>query len=155
MRWYFFVLATCMAISGQASAATPAEACTLDLQAIAAYLLENDAGAQQHLAQKGQLYFDLALANATTAATRVSNDNDCVMVLSKYVHMWRKGHLDVLAGKAQKVTQPAAVPTTAEAQVTQSNTLSRAPSISILSDTTVLLHFPSFYPDYQAAIASL
>lgn len=151
MKLIFFALAALMTASSQAPAATPADSCVQDLRTIPPFLLENDAGARQHLAQKGQVYFDLALATATTAAAKVTNDKACDTVLNNYVHMWRKGHLDVITNKTHEAAQPATVPGTAGAQAAQS----RAPSITILSGTTVLLHFPSFYLNYQAGIESL
>jgi len=151
MKLSFFALAALAAASGQAAAATPGEICVQDLRAIPPFLLENDTGARQHLAQKGQVYFDLALATATTAAAKVTDDKACDTVLNNYVHMWRKGHLEIVTNKVQEATQPVTVPASAGAQLA----LSREPSMTILSGTTVLLHFPSFYLGYQTSVETL
>src|ERR1035441_5466814 len=64
---------------------TAAELCVNDLKAIPGFLLENDTGAKDHLAQFGQKHFDDALAEANVAALRVSDADGCEEVLNQYL----------------------------------------------------------------------
>jgi len=66
-----------------------------DLEVIPGFLLENDAGAKEHLAQFWQKHFDDAMAEAKSAAMQVSDDKGCMRVLNQYLRAWRKGHLEV------------------------------------------------------------
>ena len=70
MQLNLLALAALSLTGSHAAAATPGETCVQDLRAIAPFLLENDTGARQHLEQKGQAYFDLALATATRQVLR-------------------------------------------------------------------------------------
>jgi len=151
MKSSFFALAALLAASGQAAAATPGEICVQDLRAIPPFLLENDTGARQHLAQKGQAYFDLALANATTAAAGAADSKACDVILENYVGMWRKGHLHVKPGSAQDVAKPSPAQPAVAGQVPPS----KEPSLQVLSETTVLLTLPSFHGRYRTAMATL
>lgn len=152
MKSSFFALAALMAAGGQAAAATPGEICVQDLRAIPSFLLENDTGARQHLAQKGQAYFDLALATATTAAAAGAADSKaCDAILENYVGMWRKGHLHVKPGSAQDVAKPSP----AQPAVAGQAAPSKEPSLQVLSETTLLLTLPSFHGRYRTAMATL
>jgi hypothetical protein len=86
------VLAACLSLNcfAQGPAAT---ACVQDLETIPGFLLENDAGARDHLAQLGQKYFDDAFAEAKTAALQIRGNASCLPVITKYLKMWRRGHL--------------------------------------------------------------
>lgn len=133
------------------AAATPGETCVQDLRAIAPFLLENDTGARQHLAQKGQAYFDLALATATTAAAGAADGKACDAILENYARTWRKGHLHVKPGSAVDIAKPAPAQPTTPGQAAPS----KEPALQILSDSTALLTLPSFHGSYRAALASL
>ncbi len=78
------VLAVCFSLNGfaQGPAAT---ACVADLEALPGFLLENDTGAPDHLAQFGQKYFDDALAEAKSAALQIRGNASCLPVLAKYL----------------------------------------------------------------------
>ena len=142
-----------------AQAAAPAQTCVQDLRAIAPFLLENDTGARQHLAQKGQAYFDQALATASEAASAAPDAAACDAVLESYVGMWRKGHLHVKPGSAADIARPSPAP--APAPTPGQNTAagqappSKAPTLKLLSSQTVLLSLPSFRGSYGAAMQAL
>lgn len=134
--------------TSHAQAATPGTACLQDLRALPGFLLENDSGARQHLAQKGQAYFDQALVSASEAAARAADENACNQVLSGYLGIWRKGHLQVVpnqAFKPGKATDSTPAPASPD----------RSPSLQLLSSQTALLTLPSFFPQYAPAIADL
>lgn len=150
MRLRFFampLLATLAA--GPAQAATPAEACLQDLRALPGFLLENDTGARQHLAQKGPAYFDQALASASAAAASANDEAACNVALSEYLGKWRKGHLQVVPESALRQDKAAGGATLATAMPV------RSPSLRLLSSHTALLTLPSFFPQYANAIADL
>lgn len=147
-RFFATTLLAALATS-PAQAVTPAEACLQDLRALPGFLLENDTGARQHLAQKGQAYFDLALASASEAAAKAPNEDACNMVLSEYLGKWRRGHLQVVPNRALRLDQASANATPAIAAP------GRAPSLKLLSPHTALLTLPSFFPQYAKAIADL
>ena len=151
MTLNLLALAALTLASGQAMAAAPGETCMQDLRAIAPFLLENDTGARAHLAQKGQAYFDLALATASTAAATAADARACDAILENYVGMWRKGHLHVKGGSAQDVAKPAP----AQPAVPGQPAPSKEPSLQVLSDNTVLLNLPSFHARYRTAVAAL
>lgn len=132
-----------------AAAATPGETCMQDLRAIAPFLLENDTGARQHLEQKGQAYFDLALASASDAAKNTNDESACNVVLANYLSKWRTGHLQIVPSTALKHSKPAP-PSAPTADTDQ-----REPSLQLLSPRTALLTLPSFFPRYSKAIADL
>ena len=103
---FFFVMSSCFTLNclGQHTAA---ELCVKDLEVIPGFLLENDTGAKEHLAQFGQKHFDDAMAEAKSAAMKVSDDDGCWDVLHQYLRAWRKGHLEV-SPKDLGLAQPAA-----------------------------------------------
>lgn len=154
MRLYFFAatLLTTLAAT-HAQAATPGEACRQDLRVLPAFLLENDTGARQHLAQKGQAYFDQALAGASTAAAKVNDEAACNTVLSGYLSQWRKGHLQIMPNSALQRDTPPLAPLPGAAPAPASD--NRAPSLQLLSPHTALLTLPSFFPEYARPIIEL
>jgi len=152
MRPSFFAWAALASVAaGHAQAATPGETCVQDLRAIPGFLLENDTGARQHLAQKGPAYFDQALATSSQAASTALDAAACDVVLENYVGMWRKGHLHVKPGSAVDIAKPAPAPAAAGGQAAPS----KAPTLRLLSSQTVLLSLPSFHGNYSAAMQAL
>ena len=152
MRPSFFAWAALASVAaGHAQAATPGETCVQDLRAIPGFLLENDTGARQHLAQKGQAYFDQALATSSQAASTALDAAACDAVLENYVGMWRKGHLHVKPGSAVDIAKPAPAPAAAGGQAAPS----KAPTLQLLSSQTVLLNLPSFRGNHSAAMQAL
>jgi len=71
------VLVGCIApfASAQSTAATE---CVADLDDLAPYMLANDAGARDHVAQKGQAAFDAAFAAARAMAAVAESDDSCL-----------------------------------------------------------------------------
>jgi len=76
--------------------ATISEQCATDLEAIPGFLLENDTGAKDELAQWGQAHFDTALAKAREDAAQAQDAEACNKALNAYLKAWRKGHLQLL-----------------------------------------------------------
>jgi C-terminal processing protease CtpA/Prc len=132
-----------------ADAASVAKSCISDLDAIPAFLLENDAGAKDHLAHQGQAHFDAALAAARKAAAHAQNANDCNKVLNDYLKAWRNGHLWV---EAKQQEAPAA---DTKVKTAQAPAASRAPTLELLSPHTMLLTLPSFFQEYSEPLSAL
>ncbi len=132
-------LAACFSLNGLAQRPS-ALACTQDLEYIPGFLLENDAGARDRLAQLGQKYFDDALAEARSAAGQIRGNPSCAPVLQKYLRAWRHGHLaveEITAARATTAAQPS------EEEVAAQR-LKSAPTIEILSAKTLRLTLKSF-----------
>jgi hypothetical protein len=144
------VLAICFSLKcfAQGPAAT---ACVKDLEDIPGFLLENDTGARDHLAQFGQRYFDEALAEAKSAALQIRGNASCAPVIRNYLRAWRHGHLGVEdIGPAPAVAPPAQSAADALAQQ-----LKNAPAIEILSTKTLRLTLKSFEPYNRDALIAL
>jgi hypothetical protein len=117
-----------------------AVACMKDLQEIPGFLLENDAGARDRLAQFEHKYFDDALAEAKSAASQIRGNASCAPVIQRYLRLWRRGHLsveDITAAPAATAQQPPAEDAAAQH-------LKNAPTIEILSAKTLRLTLKSF-----------
>jgi len=139
MKRLAFILAmtTCFSANclGQQTAA---DLCVKDLAVIPEFLLENDSGAKDHLAQFGQKHFDDALAEAKKAAIRVSDTNGCGQVLNRYLKAWRPGHLEVSSVFKRSIqTDAGSAPTNAKSREDE-------PTFQLLSRKTILLTFKSF-----------
>jgi len=145
---FIFAVTTCFSVNcmGQQNAA---ELCVKDLEVIPGFLLENDTGAKDHLAQFGQKHFDDALAEARSAAMQISNDKGCRQVLNQYLEAWRKGHLYV--GRRPS-TKPAA--SSSSAQTTPAP-LKYPPKFQTLSDKTILLKLMTFEAANREPLISL
>jgi hypothetical protein len=138
--------------AGTAFASTIAEDCEKDLAALPAFLLENDAGAPVHFADKGQEYFDQALRIGSAEARVAQDDKACDVVLRNYLGKWRKGHLAV------GTVPPAALspnPTSAPLISQASLDTERMPTIRLLSAHTLVLTLPSFWPAYLHPLQQL
>jgi len=132
-------LAACVSLNCFAQGPAAA-ACAKDLEDIPGFLLENDTGARDHLAQFGQKYFDDALAEAKSAALQIRGNPSCAPVIDKYLRAWRRGHLaveDITAAPAASAPQQSAEDASAQH-------LKSAPSIEILSPKTLRLTLKSF-----------
>lgn len=125
------VWAVLLPLRGMA-AESPADACLRDLDALPAYLLENDTGAADHIARKGQAVFDAALQTARRAAAQAPSDDACLDALRAYLLTYRHGHLEITPAHATAHTDGA--PARAPAM----------PAFRILSPRTGLLVLPSF-----------
>ncbi len=143
-------LAACFSLNGFAQGPA-AIACTKDLETIPVFLLENDTGAPQHLAQFGQKYFDDALTDAKSAAAQIRGNASCAPVIIKYLRTWRRGHLWV-----EDITPaPAATAPQQPAQDTSAQHLNSAPAIEILSTKTLRLTLKNFEPYNRDALIAL
>ena len=151
----FVVLAFVVRVGTSASLAgaqlPSAGSCLTDLQSIPAFLLANDAGARDHLAQLGQKHFDDAMAEAQKSAAGASTPDECAKAISQYLRAWRNGHLYVdLSPQAQD-----AAGRKPESQIAGSNR-SPDPAFRELSPKTVLLTLPTFnYPMHDKLEALL
>jgi len=128
-----------------------AVACAKDLEDIPGFLLENDTGARDHLAQFGQKYFDDALDQAKSAALQIRGNASCTPVIGKYLRAWRHGHLgveDITAAPAASGPQPSAEDMSARH-------LKSAPAIEILSTKTLRLTLRNFEPYNRDALIAL
>jgi hypothetical protein len=132
-------LAACFSLNCFAQGPS-AVACTQDLEYIPGFLLENDTGARDRLAQLGQKYFDDALAEARSAASQIRGNPSCAPVLTKYLRAWRRGHLWV----NEITTAPAATATQQPSGDVAAQQLKFAPTIEILSAKTLYLTLKNF-----------
>jgi hypothetical protein len=130
---------------------TPAELCVKDLEVIPGFLLENDTGAKEHLAQFGQKHFDDAFAEAKDAAMKVSDADGCGQVLNRYLWAWRKGHLEVWPDP-RTLTKPAAGTPPAK---TSAAPRKDEPIVQILSRQTILLTLKSFRSQNREPLIAL
>ncbi|HSZ09536.1 MAG TPA: S41 family peptidase [Steroidobacteraceae bacterium] len=133
------VLVTC------AKAATISEQCATDLEAIPGFLLENDTGAKDELAQWGQAHFETALAKAREDAAKAQDVEACNKTLNAYLKAWRKGHLAV--ADVPRANTLADAPGKVEASL--------VPTIRLLSDTTALLTIPTFAGEFREPLIHL
>ncbi len=138
----------------QCQAASVAEDCRRDLDALPAFLLENDTGAKDELAQWGQAHFDAAMAKARQDAETAQDADACKKVLNAYLKNWRRGHLNVTdvpqakPAAATPVTQQSAAPAAKSA-------LPKTPSLQIASAKTLVLTIPSFGGPYREPLIAL
>lgn len=137
-----------------AGARSPAAAaCLQDLESIPAFLLANDTGAPDHLAQRGQAALEIALAEARRKAGEVTSDAACDELLRVYLKAWRPGHLGVSPFARPAGPSPAAKEAaTRDAPAAAS---SRAPALRVLSPGTILLDVPTFGWDQAAPLRDL
>ncbi len=130
-------------------AATVADTCAVDLDAIPDFLLENDTGANAEWAQWGQAHFDTALAHAREDVRKATDEKACSEVLNAYLKAWRRGHLAVI-DKPRAVTPQTDGGTTADAPESSSE-----PWLTLLSRRTLLLTIPSFEAAFRAPLVAL
>jgi hypothetical protein len=131
-------LAACFSLNCFAGPA--AVACVEDLDHIPGFLLENDTGARDRLAQLGQKYFDDALAEAKSAASQIRGNPNCEPIIRKYLRTWRRGHL----GVEEITAAPAAGATQQQTEGVAAQQLKNPPTIEILSPKTLRLTLKSF-----------
>ncbi len=147
---FIFVVTTCFSMNclGQQNAAA---LCVKDLEVIPGFLLENDTGAKEHLAQFGKKHFDDAMADAKSAAMKVSDDDGCWDVLHQYLNAWRKGHLEVSPTILESAKPAAASPSAKTPAAPRKD----APRFQILSKKTVLLTLKGFMPQNREPLVAL
>jgi hypothetical protein len=122
-----------------------ADACVADLDALPGFLLANDAGGRDTVAQRGQSLAE-ALDRARAQARDAVDDEACVAALRAYLRAWRHGHLSI------SVRQPAA---SGDATPPPTPSDPRAPRFRVLSAQTALLTLPTFNDRFGPLIASL
>ena len=142
------VAALCL-LTTWVKAATESEQCILDLEAIPAFLAENDTGGKDELKQWGQAHFDEALAKARQDAAQVQDAKMCRQAINAYLKAWRKGHLSVI-----DVPLPAPIEQTQTADKPELDP-TLAPTIKLLSQKTALLTLPSFENSYRDPLVAL
>jgi hypothetical protein len=152
MKSLILVLAAATCFSAHClGQSTAANLCTKDLEAIPGFLLGNDTGAKDHLAQFGQKHFDDALAEAKVAASRVTDADGCEDVLNHYLRAWRKGHLAV-----SPFPLPQAKSATGGQPIRAAGTPREDdPKLQILSSKTILLTLKSFKCENRAPLIAL
>lgn len=138
-----------------AAQADARNACVQDLEFLPDFLLTNDTGANDHLAQKGQAHFDAAFAKALAQANQVTDVKQCRKIIQDYLRSWRSGHLEVVVTAPAKKVEPAAETAEAANEPQPPKVDTRAPSIRMLSDQTLLLTVPSFGAAYTKPLAAL
>ena len=131
------LLMTLVARAAHAQASTASE-CVADLDVLAPYMLANDAGARDHVAQKGQATFDAALVAARAMAAAAADDDACLTALRSYLATFRTTHLSIRSTAASAGGSRPAPP---------------LPSFRVLSAETALLTVPSFADQAGEAIA--
>lgn len=134
----FLLLSACSSTPTSTPTITAAEQCQQDLAFLPEFLLTNDTGAQDHLAQKGQPHFDKAMSEAIAEAGAIKQLQECRPIITSYLKAWRKGHLAV-----NMLIEPIPVMEEKEPQkATQKR--NNSPVMEPLSAQTLLLTIPSF-----------
>jgi hypothetical protein len=131
-----------------ANAATTSENCLLDLNFIPGFLVENDTGAKDELAQWGQARMDAALEKGRKEAASAPDSESCERTLNAYLKVWRKGHLAVLSVSKLATSTPAGG-TPAPALTAP------PPTLRLLSRRTALLTLPDFADETRAPLEAL
>ena len=119
---------------------TVADQCITDLSTLAPYLLANDAGASDHVEQKGQAAFDAAFATARGLAAAAVSDDSCLSALRSYLLTFRRTHLSLRPTNSRGVAAGVKTP---------------APAFRMLSASTALLTVPSFADQTGNALARM
>lgn len=138
----FLIFVVAVGLSSQGIADEVSTDCLRDLELLPRFLLSNDAGAKAQLQQRGEAYFEDALAEAKQQLAALTTEADCERILDDYLAKWRSDHLSVKN-------------TTAEAVVSNSSAPKHGPELESLSERTVLITIPSFNSRYAAAIDDL
>lgn len=139
-----------MVMLAQAEAATVSEECVSDLASIPPFLLANDAGAKDELAQWGQPHFDAAFSQARIEASHAQDAAACNGALNAYLKSWRKGHLRV-----GDIPRTDARSETESKQSPASGAIRSPPTVTLLSKQTALLTVPSFANEYRQPLIDL
>jgi hypothetical protein len=125
-----------------ASTASAGPACLDDLDALPAYMRENDAGAAVHLANAGEA-IEAAFRRARQEAAQVHDASICHALIARYLSAYRRQHLYVAPATPPG---PGSAPTGVD---------TRLPRFRVLSPQTALLVVPSFFDHYRAPLLAL
>ena len=131
------LLIALVAQAPHAQPSAPAE-CGADLDSLAPYMLANDAGARDRVAQTGHATFDAAFAAARMLAAAAVDEDACLAALRSYLATFRKTHLSIRSMAAAAGAARPALP---------------LPTFRVLSAKTALLTVPSFADQAGDAIA--
>lgn len=138
------------------------DACAKDLEAMPAFLMENDAGARELLPQRGEQSMAAALLKARSEAAQIADDKACLALLNNYLKLWRKGHLWVSSSPGAEAlaaatpgAAPASAATTTAPPAPEPASGARQPTLRLLTPRTLVIHLPSFSPQHRAALETL
>ncbi|ENM5760294.1 hypothetical protein I2709_003844 [Vibrio mimicus] len=115
------------------------EQCKNDLEFTSTFLMENDAGAEDHISVKGKDYYLSQLDISNKKTQGITSWPECHKIMSDYIKSWRKSHLYV------EMIEPALN----NYSSTKKLDVSRSPTLEKLSSATVLLTVPSFNHTYK------
>lgn len=124
-------------LSFAAAANKIADDCLSDLNYLPGFLLQNDAGGEDRLAQVGASVLDQALSEAREEAGNAKTERACNAALATYLRSWRKGHIAI---------QPVDTDS-GDHSIKVGEPEDYSPEIQELSDKTVLLTIRSFHPE--------
>lgn len=116
--------------------------CLIDLEAIPAFLAENDPGVRDLVESRGLAVLTAGLVGAREKIGRISSPDQCIGVLNDYLKTLRRGHL-MISAPARGVGTAAPRP------------LLHSPSLTELTGQTLLLAVPSFAGEYRRTLAVL
>ncbi|SDJ85588.1 Peptidase family S41 [Ferrimonas sediminum] len=125
---------------------TTQQQCLSDLESLPGFLLTNDTGAPQHLAQYGQSHFDTAFLNAKKKIDRIESALECDTVIKSYLKAWRHSHLTIwpLHSESEKKSLQ---------DVLKGDSLT--PGFEKLSDETAYWSIPSFAYEQGKVLSKL
>lgn len=126
------------ACSFGATATEVGDDCLKDLNYLPDFLLRNDAGAKDRVAQVGGPALDQALETAREEAGNARTERACNAALTGYLGHWRKGHIAIQPIDEEKGDRSIRMGTPAE---------DYTPGIQRLSESTVLVKIRSFHPE--------
>ncbi|MCL1035850.1 S41 family peptidase [Shewanella submarina] len=149
------LLTACNSTPPSPDLSSAAVQCQQDLAFLPGFLLTNDTGATEHLAQKGQLHFDTAMSTALTQAETIGQLQECHPIIKTYLKAWRKGHLGLsilIEPLPTPEPEPENKPEGKDAAATE---FSYSPQLEPLSKETLLLTVPTFNWQYADELKQL
>ncbi|WP_028111695.1 S41 family peptidase [Ferrimonas kyonanensis] len=91
----YVLVAMLLVLASATKAETIRDQCLKDLEALPEFLLENDTGAPDHLAQHGQDHFDEALERTRLEISSIESELECDSAIRNYLRAWRPSHLAI------------------------------------------------------------
>lgn len=125
--------------------------CVSDLDFIPSFLVANDAGASDRLAQIGNKALQQALADASKKAESTESDQSCLDIINDYLKTWRPGHLWAAPMIGEEPSESKRRNTAGRA----GSVSAQPPTLRWLSSSTALLTIPSFSDDAKAPLDEL
>lgn len=148
-RQLLFIVAISL-FSSFSSASDVESQCLEDLEAIPAFLAENDPGVRDMIALRGESFLARGLEKAKAAALQTSDAEACQKTLNGYLRQLRNGHLWATSANWNPASKGNKSDATSVADAS-----SRLPTIKLLSDQTVLLTISSFLDEYRTPLVEL